>query len=192
MHVLDIVFLCVTVVVTIIGIRRGLITEAFRFAAVVAGFAAASALYRPAYELLEFIALSSSIKVVIAFVSVFLAAAAAVLGIGWIVKKVVHLTVLGSVDRVCGGCIGLLKCALVAWVLTVVVGVLPVPALHRRLEKSVVYSLCSRLPLQLRIPGFRAAQRSLEGMVSHESIAGIPEKLDAFRTKVDSVKHHDR
>ncbi len=192
MHVFDIIFLCLTIVITIIGIRRGLITEAFRLASVVAGFAAASALYRPAFELLDFIALSSSIKVVIAFVSVFLAAAAAVLGIGWVVKKVVHLTVLGSVDRVCGGCIGLLKCALVAWVVTVVLGVLPVPALHRRLENSVVYSLCSQLPLQLRIPGIRAAQRSLEGMVSHESIAGIPEEFEKFRTKVDSVKHNDR
>ncbi|MBD3239774.1 MAG: hypothetical protein GF331_04255 [Chitinivibrionales bacterium] len=192
MHVFDIVFLCLTVVVVIIGVRRGLITEAFRFASVVAGFAAASALYRQAFDLLDFLALSSGVKVVIAFVTVFVAAAAVVLAAGWVVKKVVHLTVLGNVDRVCGGCIGLLKCALVAWVVTVVLGVLPAPGLHRRLENSVVYSVCSRLPLQLRIPGMRAARRSLEGMVSHESIAGIPEKLEEFRTKVDSVKHNGR
>jgi len=192
MHVVDIVFLCIAAVLTIIGIKRGLITEAFRLAAVAAGLVAAALYYGPAAHLLGFIAAPAGVRVSIAFVAVFVVVLAGVMAVGWAVRKVVHLTVLGWVDRVCGGCIGFAKCVLLAWVFSLAAGALPAPGVHRSLERSVVYTACSRAPLKLRMPDTGAITRSIEDAVHKRALEEIPRRLDEFRQKVDSAKAAQR
>lgn len=189
MHFIDIIFLCVAGIVTAVGIWRGLIVEAFRFLSVVTGFVAATTLYRQAFELLAFLKLPAGVVTVIAFACVFLVAAAVVLAAGWAVKKVVHLTVLAWVDRLAGGAIGFVKCLLIAWAVSVAIAALPLEGFKRSLEeKSLVYTVCSRLPLRLRIPGARRAAESIEHVVKQEAISAIPDKLEEFKAKVDSVR----
>ena len=189
MHLVDIIFICFASVLTVVGIWRGLITEAFRLFSVIAGLAVAGMFYRQAYTALEFLNFSSSVTFVIAFVLVFVAAAAAVAALGWALKRVIHLTVLGWLDRLAGGIIGFLKSALIAWVLTLVIAALPAHTLQRTLEReSIVYRTCLQLPFRLRIPGVRSARESIEKLIDHESISTLPNKLQQFKEQVDSAK----
>ncbi len=187
MHIVDIVFLCIATVVTIIGIKRGLIAEAFRLAAVAAGLVAATLFYRATAGMLGFIDVHEGVRVSVAFAAVFVAVLTGVLAVGWTVRKVVHLTVLGWVDRVCGGCLGFAKVALLAWVFTLAAGALPIPALQKSLQRSLVCSTCSHLPVRLR-PDTRTMRRKLEGLVEEKVLGEIPDKLQEFRDKVDSAK----
>jgi membrane protein required for colicin V production len=189
MHILDIVFLAAAVALTGIGIWRGLIAEAFRLIAVVLGILAAAMLYRPLSGQLGFLDVSTNIKVIIAFVAVFVPVLGAVLAAGWAVKKVVHLTMLGWVDRACGGCLGFLKCFLVAWIVSLILAALPIPELHKRLERSVTYSVCRALPMRLRVPKVADMKESIEEAVSDTPGSLLPRKFVEFRDRVDSVKN---
>lgn len=191
MHVVDIIFALIGAALLILGAKRGLIGEVFRLLAVVGGFAAAVFFYRPVYAALESIEISSRVKVALSFVAVFLAGAAALLAIGWLVRKVIHLTPLGWVDRLCGAGLGLLKTLLIAWISVLSISALPLPDLHANLEHSHVFTLCRQLPLQLRVPGTDFSPRSLERAVDPRALERLRDarkKLDTFRDKVDSAK----
>jgi uncharacterized membrane protein required for colicin V production len=189
MHLFDIIFLGLAAVLVGIGVWRGLITEAFRLLAIFLGFVVAMRAYGDVYERIGFLSLAPGVKVALSFLLLFAAVAVAVLASGWLLRKMVHLTVLGWVDRLGGAGIGFVKALLIAWAVSLMLEALPAPKLHASLERSVVYTTCSWLPTRLRLPGVAPTRASIDEFVSHEGISSLPEKLDQFRGKVDSVKH---
>jgi uncharacterized membrane protein required for colicin V production len=188
MHIVDIIFLCAAAVVVLLGVKRGLITEAFRLAAVAAGVFVAALFYDLAAPMLSFVDMPDGVRNSVAFVVVFVAILAVVLAVGWTVRKVVHLTVLGWVDRLCGGVLGFAKVALVAWVLALVAAALPIPAMHKSLKRSVVYSTCGRLPLNLGAPDVSGVRQTIEDIVDDNPVGQVTGKLKELREKVDSAK----
>lgn len=188
MHPVDIVFAALTAVLMILGVKRGLVTEAFRFVAVVAGFAAAAAYYKPLAARLAFIHLSSGATVAIAFIALFVVAVLAVAALGWVVRKAIHMTVLGWVDRLGGGVLGAAKAVLVAWVLSLAAAAIPAPGIHGWLKPSLTYSVCRWLPMDLALPAALGMKRSIQNVVSQEPIADIPARIEEFRARVDSAK----
>lgn len=191
MHIFDILAACVGLVLVVIGVKRGLIGEATRLIAVIAGFAAAMAGYRAFTPWLELLPLAAATRTALAFLSVFLAATAAALALGWVVRRIVHLTVLGWVDRLCGGLIGLAKAVLLATLVVTVLSALPLRRLHRRLEDSRLYSFLSGLPPSLA-PPFRGNKPGLhENIIESQPVKKLLEtgnRIEQFRQKVDSAK----
>jgi uncharacterized membrane protein required for colicin V production len=192
MHLADIIFLVLAAVFIGIGIWRGLVSEAARLLAVVIGFAVASAFYRSLAAWLSFLPGSLAAYTIASFILIFVAAALATLAAGWVVKKVVHLTVLGWVDGLCGGVIGLVKAFIVAWVACLIVAALPAPGVHAFFSGSVTYGVCRKLPLQLRLPGVKAAERSIENIMAEKPISELPRRFQQFRSTVDSVRNDTR
>jgi len=187
MHIVDIAVLCLAAVFTGLGIKRGLILEAFRLLAVVGGFAAAMVFYRPAAAFVEFVDVPEGVRVGLGFIVVFAVVAAGLLAAGWAIKRIVHLTVLGWVDRLGGGCVGLAKCAIAVWALLLTLGAFPLPAMQSWLGRSAAYGLCRKAPLKLFLPERRGVAEALERL--GDSVPGtVPAKLREFRARVDSVK----
>ncbi len=191
MHLFDILFLGLAGALIVLGIWRGLITEAFRLLAVFLGFVTAVRTYDDVYARIDFLSLASGVKVVLAFLVVFVGTAAVVLVVGWLLRKMVHLTLLGWVDRLGGGCIGLAKTFVVAWAVSLMLEALPAPKLHTSLQESFVYAACAQLPTRLRLPGMDSTRESIDEMVSDETLSKFPERLDRFRSRIDSAKHRN-
>mgnify|MGYP000284375500 CR=1 FL=1 len=192
MHFFDIVILVITAVYAGLGIKRGFISEVFRCAAVVAGFIAALLLYQTAYDRLGFIMMPNQAKTAVAFLLVYIAAAIAVLGAGWLVKKLVRLTLFGWVDRLLGACIGCAKAALLVWILMMCVAIVPHSRIYSMINTSRTYRFFSALPLRLRSPAASHTLPSLRTVVDIdrplETLREARERLGGFREKVDSAK----
>src|SRR5664279_672487 len=114
MHTIDILFFIACLFFIITGIRRGLIGEIFRLLALVAGFCAAFLFYA---EIARYISFGKPyFPNALAFIVIFLIAALSIIGIGWIIKKIIHLTPLGWADYLFGGILGLAKATFIFWV----------------------------------------------------------------------------
>ncbi|MBD3322654.1 MAG: hypothetical protein GF350_16250 [Chitinivibrionales bacterium] len=190
MHIFDILVLIIAALFIIFGIRRGLIGEAVRLVALVAGFAVATAGYRSFYTTLDFIPFSDSAKLVCAFLILFFATLLVVFTLGWIIRKIIRLTVLGWVDRISGGCIGLIKAFIVTWIFVLSVSSSPFAQIKKRLDGSTTYSLLEKFPPQLSVPYIETTKKSLEKFIDGtpmKTIRNVQHKVDSFRTKVDSA-----
>ena len=104
MHTLDIFFCIAAVFFIVIGIRRGLIGELFRLFALIAGFIVAFLYYPDLSRLLNI--KNPTIATPLCFSILYLITALSVIGAGWLIRKVVHLTPLGWFDYLFGGAIG--------------------------------------------------------------------------------------
>jgi membrane protein required for colicin V production len=190
-HVFDIIVALACAVFVVIGIKRGLIGEVVRFAAVAAGIAAALMFYRQLYQQLP-LPFSDSARLVIAFVALFLAAVIAVIAIGWAVQKVIRLTVLGWVDRAGGAALGALKVAAIAWVFVRSVETSPFPGYKNNLRRSFAYSTLAALPPKLAVPYLLKAagpsRHNVDKVPFTDKIEAAKKELDKVRTKVDSAE----
>jgi len=115
MHTLDIILGIITLVFVIIGIKRGLTGEIFRILALIAGFIIAFLYYNEITPLFSSLKIAIHIKNALAFFLLYIAVALLILLIGWLVKKVINMTVFGWFDRLLGAGIGLLKSLIIAW-----------------------------------------------------------------------------
>jgi uncharacterized membrane protein required for colicin V production len=199
-HPLDIVFLVITALLVVVGIKRGLIREAFRLLALLGGFIAAAALYRPVSARLCFLSASANVRIAVAFAALFVGTAVALLVLGWSLRKVVHLTMLGWIDRLCGGCIGLLKAMLLAWAVVPILSVLPVKRLHDGLETSFTYTALVKYPPRLYAAAVEEAEKSIREVIPPEAVETLQgarktiemlrtggQTIDTFRSRVDSA-----
>ncbi|MBD3344260.1 MAG: hypothetical protein GF401_04270 [Chitinivibrionales bacterium] len=190
MHVFDIIISIIAALFIIVGIKRGLIGEAFRLIALIAGFAVAVTGYRTLFPHLTFIPLSDSTKLVISFLLLFFATVILVLGTGWLIRKIVRLTVLGWVDRLCGGCIGLIKAFIIAWIFVLSAVSSPFPWVEDKLGDSIVFSYLSKFPPHLSVPYMESTKKSFEKIIGSQplqTIKDVHHKVDSFKTKVDSA-----
>ncbi len=191
LHPFDIILAVIGLLFVVIGMYRGLIHEAFRLLAVFAGFAVAIGFYRRIYYHIGFLPISDSARLVAGFIVLFLGGVLGVLLLGWAVEKVVHLTVLGWVDRLFGGIFGLLKILLVAWIFVRSAESSPFTSQKQSLRQSYTYRLLASVPPKLTLPYLRRHREAIRmkmGKNPLEEVSRAKKTLEQFREKVDSAK----
>jgi membrane protein required for colicin V production len=158
MHAFDIIFGLIAAIFVIVGIRRGFIDEVMRLVAVVAGFICGLLFYRQLAPKLDFLALSPNVTGVIAFLAVFFACVIAIFLVGKIIKKVVTLTMLGWLDRLCGGAVGAVKAFFFGWVFVIAVSALPGASAAPFFRDSPVFSFFVAISPTLKTQVLRGAK----------------------------------
>jgi len=190
MHTLDIIFAIIGIVFLFIGIKRGLTGELFRIVAMVAGFIAAFLYYNEVAKFLTGIKLPLHIKNAIGFFLLYLAVAVLILLVGWLIKKVINMTVFGWVDRLLGGGIGLFKAAIIAWAVCLSISSFPSKTVRSDFSKSVVYSTYKKLPQNFHLKAMLAAKDSVRSFLQfrkHESIDKKTTQSESVKMQADSL-----
>jgi uncharacterized membrane protein required for colicin V production len=181
MHTLDIFFVIAGIFFIIVGIRRGLIGELFRLVALIAGFVIAFLYYAEVAKLCHFKPpyFANSLS----FTLIFVITALAIIGAGWCVKKIVHLTPLGWVDYFFGGTIGLFKCAFIFWVICLSLASVPPSKFILGLHRSVVFQTYQKLPPVIK----RAGITKVRVMFKHNIENEVPLKLRNAKQQLEQL-----
>lgn len=193
MHVLDIILGIIAAVLIFNGIRRGLIGEIVRLAAMITGVTVAFLYYREvvAATPLRHLSVHTAIKNGIAFFLICLLCMMVIIAIGWLIRKVVHLTPLAWIDRLTGGLIGFLKALLIAYVACLSISSLPVKQIRSDFNHSVVYKTYSRLPEEMSLRNLlqkRTYLRMMFEKTDQPDLDSLHRKFNKFRAVVDSVQ----
>jgi uncharacterized membrane protein required for colicin V production len=190
MHAFDILILVLIGTFAILGAVRGLVSEAFRFAAVIAGLLGAFSGYRRLYPALSFIDAPPVVVTGLSFLLLFLLICFGMLAVGWVVRKVVHLTMLGWADRVLGGVLGVAKALIIAWVLSISLACIPSQRLRQGLMNSTTFAVLRQLPLSLNVPSRLPEDITglpLKTISPVDKLKGAHERFVAFKNKTDSL-----
>jgi uncharacterized membrane protein required for colicin V production len=189
MHTIDIIFILACVFFLIIGIRRGLVGEVFRLLALIAGFCAAFLLYSDVTAFFHFS--NRYFSNALAFILVFLIAAVVIIGIGWVVKKIIHLTPLGWVDYFFGGAIGLFKAVFIFWVICLSFASFPATMKKMNVNRSHVFTMYKKLPCALKLDAMLRIRDSMKkgvGLDIPAQLQKTEKRLEKLKTEVDSAK----
>ncbi len=189
MHTLDILFIIAAFFFVIIGIRRGLIGELFRLTALVLGFFVAFLYYPEIANLCRF--KPAYLQNAVAFTLIFLIVALAVIGIGWLLKKIVHLTPLGWVDGFFGGVIGFLKTVLIFWVICLSLAVFPPGSFILRLHRSLVFQTYKKLPPGMKLSGVAGVRNLFKKNIDKDvtqKLTKTQQQAEQLKKKADSSK----
>jgi membrane protein required for colicin V production len=193
MHTIDIIFIVVTIFFVITGIRRGLIGEIFRLLAMIAGFCAA---FLFSTELATRFHFSNQyFSDGLSFIIIFLIAALIIIGIGWVIKKIIHLTPLGWVDYLFGGAIGLAKAVFIFWVICLSFASFPATVKKMKVNKSIVFSTYNKIPSTLKLDAMLQVRDSIKKSVGFDIPAQLQktrDQVEKLKSQVDSVKQTDR
>jgi len=125
MHIFDIAFIVLAAILIVLGIKRGLIDEVTRLLAVVAGFVCALLFYRNVAQWINTMGLPQQIVTAVSFITLFIAFFMVVLILGTFIKKAARLALLGWIDRLCGGCLGLVKTFFFGWIAVIALSSIP-------------------------------------------------------------------
>jgi membrane protein required for colicin V production len=191
MHTLDIIIAVISLFFLILGIKRGLIGEIIRLLAMASGFIVGFFYYEDFSPYLQVIRVPSNIRNAISFVILYVCAALLVLGIGWLIKKAVHLTPLGIIDRILGGLVGLLKAMMIAWVVCLSISSFTAKKFQSDFSRSVMYSTFKKLPPVLTLGSITDAQKTIKNILSKGPDLDINEagkKIKHFHQVIDSAK----
>lgn len=197
MHVFDIIIVAIASLFVAIGVKRGFIEEIFHLGAMIGGFIGAFLCYPFLYDRFTFLKTSAQTKTVIVFILSYILIAFSLIVIGWVLKKVVHLTILGWIDRVLGGLIGIGKTLIIIWIFILSVSLLPSSKLKSSFSSSDTYKIFTKLPVKLSVPGSRDIIKTYDKLKkaapikkmkeSKEKFDDLKGKIDTFRTFVDST-----
>ncbi len=183
MHIFDIIVLIVLSILTLFGIKRGFIREIFHLAAMIGGFIGAFSSYPLIYNKLNFLKTSSQTKTAISFILAYIFIALTLILIGWFLRKIIHLALLGWIDRLLGGLFGALKTVLIVWVFVLCISLLPSSNVKSSFSSSRVYSLILELPIHINIPNRAKLKDSYKTI--KESIS-----IDKFKSKISPIKQY--
>ena len=181
MHTLDIFFIIAAVFFLIVGIRRGLIGELFRLVALVAGFFVAFLYYPEIAKLCHF--KPPSLTNALAFTLIFIVTALIIIGIGWLLKKIVHLTPLGWADYIFGGVLGLAKAVFIFWVICLSLASFPPNKFIMGLNRSVVFQTYKKLPPAIKAPGIDNMRALFRKCFDHD----LPQKLRTTKLQLEQL-----
>jgi len=149
MNWLDIVIIVIAALLGLLGLWRGAIKAAFGIAGLIGGIALAGHYYQPLANILS---PSGATWAKIAAYAIILVATLVVAGIiGWFVAKLVHITMLGWVDRlvgfILGAAIGSMLCAAILAIVSKYL-----PSMEAVIAQSVVARfLMEQFPLLLAL-----------------------------------------
>jgi membrane protein required for colicin V production len=185
MHPFDIIAAAVAIIFVIMGLYRGFVEEALRLIGIVAAFFTGLALYRQLAVHLTFLKLSGAIVSIISFILIFLATLLALILLGMLAKKIIHLTVLGWVDRLCGGVLGFLKIFFIAWMIVIVVASLPFAKIKHWLAPSRAYAFFIAISPTLKLHGMSPSAGPVQNILKANPLPAI---VKAYKT-VDTSAH---
>lgn len=192
MHAFDIVAAVFAVLLMIVGIKRGLIGELFRLLAIVTGFISALMLYHTLYEKLKELPLPRGLTLTLSFLLIYATTALLVILLGWIVRKVVQFSLMGWVDHLLGGLIGLIKAVLLVWLCTMLIDASPLDTLKKSVAASRSYALVRTMPRTLPLPGIGALEQWIIKALDTRSLRSLHEtqrKFNTFRNRIEAIKH---
>lgn len=179
MHTLDIVFSVFALIFVTIGIKRGFIGEVIRLAAMIGGFLGAFLYYNDFSVLIQFIKLPSYIRNAVSFTILYVTIVLSFLTLGWFIKKVVHLTLLGWLDRLLGAVLGFLKTVLLAWI--VCLSISTFNQTEANFNKSVVFRAFKSLPATMRLTELTNTRNHLRKLID-------PNYNEKVKNRVEKVK----
>jgi membrane protein required for colicin V production len=192
MHFFDITSIIFILVFLILGLKRGLVKEIFRLAAVLGGFFAALLFYKKACPYTDFIVMPSGFRAALVFLLTYICFAVAILAIGWVVRKIVHLSLLGWADRLLGGVLGIAKALIIIWIFMLCVIAVPVSPVYPLISTSKTFSFFRSIPVSLEsIPPAQLLKYVPSPSVMKQPLEKVREaqdKLESFKEKVDSAK----
>lgn len=181
MQTFDIIAIAVYSLLIGIGVYRGFIKEVFQIAAMLGGFAGGYLLY-PLFALkISFISKSEGTVTVLAFVAAFLICFIIILAIGWMIKKLVHMTPLGWIDRLIGGFSGFLKASILLIVFVLSMNALPDFKLKEAFSESASFKAVDKLPFVLK----SVRSKKVQGFIDAVKESDPAEKIK------DLKKHKD-
>lgn len=193
MHTLDILFIIAGAFFIFVGVRRGLIGELFRLVALIVGFFVAFLYYPDMAKFCRFNPpyLANAVTFTLIFLIVFLA----IIGTGWLLKKIVHLTPLGWVDSFFGGAIGLAKAVFIFWVICLSCASFPLGKFTREVRHSIVFQMYDKLPPRMKLSGVS----NLRALFKKNIVPDMPQKqkkphlpkkkTDTSKTATADFKH---
>ena len=124
---LDYMILMLLVASVLWGIWRGLVREVISVAAWVLAFLGANLFSAPLGEMLPEALPTPEIRVLVAFILVFIAILAVCTLLGRMLSKLVKVAGLGELDRSLGGVFGLARALLIALAIAVIAGLTALP-----------------------------------------------------------------
>jgi membrane protein required for colicin V production len=190
MHAFDIIFGAIVFVLVFLGIRRGFIEEVMRLAAIVIGFIGALALYRQFIPKLSFLSLPTHFATIASFLIIFFCVAFGIIFIGKLFKKMIKLTMMGWLDRLCGACLGGLKAFFVGWIFVIIVSSIPIAAAHHFFKDSRTYAFFDAISPALKTQALTAAASAKGALSPSNAIHDFWKKMTAVRLTTDSL--HDK
>lgn len=182
MHTLDIVFSVFALIFISIGIKRGFIGEVIRLFAMIGGFFGAFLYYNDLSIVIQFIKLPSYIRNALSFAILYVAIALSFIALGWLIKKIVHLTLLGWLDRLLGALLGFSKTVLIAWIVC-----LSISTFHRteaNFSKSAVYRVFKSLPSTMRLTELTKTRNHLRKLIDPNYKEKVKNKVEKVKTSV--------
>jgi membrane protein required for colicin V production len=192
MHVFDIVAAVIAAMLMIVGIKRGLIAELFRLLAIATGFISALMLYHTLYEKLKALPLPQGLTRALSFLLIYATTALLVLLVGWIVRKVAQLSLMGWADHLLGGIIGLIKAVMLLWLCTILIDASPLDTFKKSMAASRTYALIRIKPRTLPLPGVGALEQWIFKSLDTRALRSLQEtqrKFNTFRNRIEAIKH---
>lgn len=187
----DVTILIVALIFAVMGVKDGLIREVFRFGALLGGFFAGFCYYQDLAVHLKAVSSNPKAVSITAFIIIFLVVAVLILILGFIVRKLINFAFLGVVDRILGLALGLLKAALITWVVCLNISLMPEKKLEEGFGKSVVYKTYKGLPAFFSIDGIE----NTKNKIRRTAAAGtekIHEAGDYIETLINTLEKDEQ
>jgi uncharacterized membrane protein required for colicin V production len=159
----DMVIGVLAIVFGVLGAKRGLISELFRFAAFVIGFFVAFLYYRDLQGVMGGFAKNQQVVAATAFILLFVAVFIVVTLAGYLLRKATDSVALGWVDHICGLIFGLLKVGMIAWAACLSIASLPVKKIQDEFDRSVVYKGYKAMPKSFSLDSMEDMRRAILG-----------------------------
>jgi uncharacterized membrane protein required for colicin V production len=189
MHAFDIFFGFIALVFVFLGIRRGFIEEVMRLAAIIIGFIGALGFYRPLVPKLSFLTLSMHMTMIVSFLIVFFCIAFGVVCVGKLLKKMIKLTMMGWLDRLCGACMGGMKAFFLGWIFVIIVSSIPAPVIHYFFKGSASYSFFVAISPALKTKALERMPAPAGALSRLPVLSDFWKKLPHVLNPVDSLQH---
>jgi len=159
----DLVIGVLAIVFGVLGAKRGLISEVFRFAAILIGFFVAFLYYRDLQGVMGGFAKNPQVVAVVAFILLFIAVFVVITIAGYLLTKFADTVMLGWLDHLCGFIFGVLKVGVIAWAACLSIASLPVQKIQDEFSRSVVYKGYKNMPKSFSLKSMEDLRRSILG-----------------------------
>ncbi|MDD5674092.1 MAG: CvpA family protein [Chitinivibrionales bacterium] len=176
---IDICFGLIALVFIALGFKRGFIGEIVRLIAIIGGFLVALSLARQCSAYFTALHFPFALAYSTAFFSLYILFALIVLLIGWIIKKIVHLTLLGWLDKLLGVACGVIKAFFFGWVIVLISTFCIGAQTQRNLLRSPTYRAFAKFQPQ-SLPLVNSIQKAVETVKSHDPFGQLQKTKARF------------
>ena len=191
MHAFDIIFGTIVLVLVFLGIRRGFVEEVMRLAAIVIGFVGALALYRQIIPKLSFLSLPAHFTTIISFLIIFFCIAFGIVCLGKFLKKMVKLSMMGWLDRLCGSCLGGMKAFFIGWIFVIIVSSIPIPVIHYFFKDSRAYAFFVAISPALKSQVLTRTGSSKKALSASNAVKDFWKKMTDVQLIADSLRDRE-